>query len=126
MAQALPGARRLLARKRQSGIEVGSHGIIDWAYAEVGDPRTDVAQCRVDIAMIHSADLADAFRDAYQALRAAALPDMWYFDLHRGLGALFHYKKWIEGYHDAGIQITPAVARRRIDAFLRRALAAKP
>jgi aminoglycoside phosphotransferase (APT) family kinase protein len=101
-------------------------GIIDWTFAEVGDPRTDVAQCRVDIAMIHSAGLANAFRDAYQALAPQPLPDMWFFDLHRGLGALLAYERWLDGYHDAGIQITPATARRRIEAFLRRALSERP
>ena len=100
-------------------------GIIDWTFAEVGDPRTDVAQCRADIAMNHSAELAEEFRDAYQALAPHSLPDMWYFDLHRGLGALLAYKTWLVGYHDAGIQLAPAVARRRIEAFLRRALAAR-
>jgi aminoglycoside phosphotransferase (APT) family kinase protein len=98
-------------------------GIIDWTFAEVGDPRTDLAQCRADIEMIVSTQLASDFLAAYQRLAPRPLPDMWYFDLHRGLGALLAYKKWIGGYHDAGIEITPSQARRRIEAFLERALA---
>jgi aminoglycoside phosphotransferase (APT) family kinase protein len=101
-------------------------GIIDWQHGELGDPRSDVAQCRADITMIHSAGLADDFREAYQRLAPNPLPDMWFFDLHRGLGALLKYEGWLVGYHDAGIKLTPVVARRRIEAFLRCALEQRP
>jgi aminoglycoside phosphotransferase (APT) family kinase protein len=100
--------------------------IIDWSPAEVGDPRADVSQFRSDVNMIHSAALADAFTDAYQRLAPRPLPDLWYFDLHRGLGALLQHEEWQVGYTDAGIDLTPAVARRRIEAFLERALAERP
>ncbi len=99
-------------------------GIIDWTFAEVGDPRTDVAQCRVDVVMSHSSRLADAFLKAYQSLAPRPLGDIWYFDLFRGLGGLLWYQRWLEGYHDAGLtHLTASVARRRLDAFLRKALA---
>jgi aminoglycoside phosphotransferase (APT) family kinase protein len=101
-------------------------GIIDWTHAEVGDPRADVAQCRVDVAVSHSLGLADAFLEAYQQLTPQPLPDLWFFDLHRGLGALLHYEQWLEGYHDAGLtHLTRSAARRRLSRFVRRALAAK-
>jgi aminoglycoside phosphotransferase (APT) family kinase protein len=98
-------------------------GVVDWSNAEVGDPRADVSQCRIDLAFIIGLDAADAFLDAYQALAPQPLPDIWYFDLFRGLRALLSYEHWLPGYHDAGLtHVTPAGARERIEAFLLRAL----
>ncbi len=98
-------------------------GIIDWTAAEVGDPRVDVAQCRVDLTLIRGGDAADAFLAAYQALAPQTSPDVWYFDLHRGLGCLLSYEHWIEGYQDAGLTyMTSSLLRERVEAFLRRAL----
>lgn len=98
-------------------------GVIDWTASELGDPRADVAQCRIDLAFILGLDAADAFVEAYQARAPQPLPDIWYFDLFRGLRALLSYQYWLPGYHDAGLtHVTPTVARQRIEAFLRRAL----
>ncbi len=98
-------------------------GVIDWTHAEVGDPRTDVSQCRMDLALILDVDAANAFREAYQANAPQRLPDTWYFDLFRGLRALLSYEHWLAGYHDAGLaHVTPPHARERIEGFLRAAL----
>ncbi len=98
-------------------------GVIDWTHAEMGDPRTDVAQCRIDLALILGLDAANAFREAYQASASKRLPDIWYFDLFRGLRAILSYEHWLDGYHDAGLTyVTPPYFRRRIRTFLRRAL----
>ncbi len=98
-------------------------GVIDWTTAELGDPRADVSQCRADIALSLGGDEADAFLKAYQARAAQPLPDVWYFDLFRGLRALIHHESWLEGYHDAGLtHITLSLARDRVEAFLRTAL----
>ncbi|MGB2694176.1 MAG: phosphotransferase [Dehalococcoidia bacterium] len=98
-------------------------GIVDWTHAEVGDPRTDVSQCRIDLALIIDLDAADAFLAAYQELAPKQLPRVWYFDLLRGLRALLSYKFWLAGYHDAGLSyVTAPYFRQRISAFVRRAL----
>ncbi len=98
-------------------------GVIDWTHAEVGDPRTDVAQCRLDLAMILDRVAAVRFRDAYQARTVTPLPDLWYFDLLRGLRALLSYEFWLPGYHDAGLtHVTKRRARSRIEASLHAAL----
>ncbi|MEX1255320.1 MAG: phosphotransferase [Dehalococcoidia bacterium] len=98
--------------------------IIDWTPAKVGDPRADVAQCRIDLAISHGRDVPDAFLEAYQRLAPRPLPDVWYFDLQRGLDGLLYYEQWLEGYQDFGLtHLTPTLARRRLEAFLRRALA---
>ena len=98
-------------------------GVVDWTHAEVGDPRTDVSQCRIDLAMILDLAAAEAFRRAYQSNADAPVPDIWYFDLLRGLRALLSYEFWLPGYHDAGLaHVTKHRARTRIEAFLRAAL----
>jgi aminoglycoside phosphotransferase (APT) family kinase protein len=100
-------------------------GIVDWTTAEVGDPRVDVAQCRLDLTISHGIEVADAFLDAYQRLAKAPVPEMRFFDLLYGIRALAHYESWLRGYHDAGLQhLTAAIAGERLRAFLRRALAA--
>ena len=98
-------------------------GVIDWTSAELGDPRADVSQCRADIALSLGQNEADVFLKAYQARAGQPLPDVWYFDLFRGLRALSYHELWLEGYHDAGLtHITSSLARDRIEAFLRTAL----
>ncbi len=99
-------------------------GIIDWADAVVGDRRTDVAQCRVDLVLSHGMDVADAFLSSYLAAAAEPIPDMWFFDLFRGLRGLLSYERWLEGYHDLGLKhLTDEVAGQRLRAFLAATLA---
>ena len=98
-------------------------GIIDWTSAEVGDPRTDVAECRLDLVLSHGIEVADAFRDDYERLVGRRLKDLWYFDLYRGYHASFEYEHWLEGYHDMGLHhLRAEEVGARLRAFLRRAL----
>jgi aminoglycoside phosphotransferase (APT) family kinase protein len=98
-------------------------GIIDWTTAEVGDPRTDVSECRIDLVLSHGTEVADAFRDDYERLAGRPLADLWYFDLYRGFHAFLEYEHWLEGYHDMGlVHLKPAEVGARLRAFLRRAL----
>lgn len=98
-------------------------GVIDWTSAELGDPRADVSQCRADIALSLGGDEADVFLNAYQTRAAQPLPDVWYFDLFRGLRMLIYYERWLEGYHDAGLTyLTSSLAHDRVEAFLYAAL----
>ncbi len=98
-------------------------GIVDWTSAEVGDPRADVAQCRIDLVFSHGVDIAEAFREDYECLAGRPLHDLWYFDLFRGVRALLQYERWLEGYHDMGLGALQAVdVEARLRTFLRRAL----
>lgn len=94
-------------------------GIIDWADAVVGDRRTDIAQCRVDLVLSHGIEVADAFLSSYLAVSTGPIPDLWFFDLFRGLRGLLSYERWLEGYHDLGLkQLTAAMAGHRLQDFL--------
>jgi aminoglycoside phosphotransferase (APT) family kinase protein len=98
-------------------------GIVDWTSASRGDPRADVAQCRIDLTFTHGAQAADAFASDYERLAGHRLPDLWFFDLLRGTGALLEYEHWLEGYHDAGLRhLQPADVAARLRVFMRRAI----
>jgi len=98
-------------------------GIVDWTSAEVGDPRTDVSECRIDMVLSHDVDVTDAFRDDYERLSGRRLDDLWYFDLFRGLHALLEYELWLDGYYDMGLtHLKPGEVGARLRAFLRGAL----
>jgi aminoglycoside phosphotransferase (APT) family kinase protein len=98
-------------------------GIVDWTTAEVGDRRADVAQCALDLAMMHGLDVADRFVAAYEALSGARLPDVDFWLLFRGLRAYGSYAAWLKGYHDLGLKhLTLDHLRSRVEAVLERSL----
>lgn len=98
-------------------------GIVDWTTAELGDPRADVSECRIDFVISHGLEVADQFRDDYERLSGRPLVHLWYFDLFRGVKALLQYEQWLEGYHDFGlIHLRAEDVGERLRAFLRRAL----
>jgi len=97
-------------------------GIVDWGSAELGDPRADVAQCRLDLAMMLGPDAAGTFLSAYESLRGAPLPDMPFCDLYRSRGALAHLHYWADGYSDLGLSVGLEELRRRLEVFVLRAL----
>ncbi len=98
-------------------------GIVDWTTAEVGDPRADVAECRMSLVFSHPVEVADLFSKAYERLAGQPLHDLWYFDLFRGVRALPQYQQWLVGYQDFGLgDLQPLDVEARLRAFLRRAL----
>jgi aminoglycoside phosphotransferase (APT) family kinase protein len=98
-------------------------GIIDWTTAEVGDRRTDVCECRIDMVLSHNIGVADRFLEDYERLAGRRLDDIWYFDLFRGFHAYLEYEHWLEGYHDMGLtHLKPEAVGAHLRAFLRRAL----
>lgn len=100
-------------------------GIIDWSAAKLGDKRADVAQCRLDLVISHGVDVAEMFRADYET-RFGPLPNLWYFDLSRGIEALRQHEQWLVGYHDIGLRhLEPAAVEQRLREFLRRALRAR-
>ena len=56
-------------------------GIVDWSGIWIGPPEVDVCHCRLNLAVLYSADVADQFRDAYEA-EAGRRVDRWH-DVHR-------------------------------------------
>jgi aminoglycoside phosphotransferase (APT) family kinase protein len=52
-------------------------GVVDWGSAESGPPDIDVGHCRLNLAVLFSADWAERFRLAYEA-RAGRRADPWW------------------------------------------------
>jgi aminoglycoside phosphotransferase (APT) family kinase protein len=98
-------------------------GVVDWSTAEVGDRRADVAQCRVDLSLMHDGEIADRFLADYEAVHGKPLPDMAFWDIFLGLRAYGSYPRWLRGYHDLGLtHLTADDLRQRIESLLSRAL----
>ena len=98
-------------------------GIVDWSSAELGDPRIDVFQCRVDLALMYGAAWADEFRAEYEKATNARLSDLRFWDLYTVRGAITSLHYFYEGYRDLGLpELTMEVLQARLDAFVGRAL----
>jgi aminoglycoside phosphotransferase (APT) family kinase protein len=52
-------------------------GVIDWVQASVGPPDIDVGHCRLNLTVLFSADVADRFREMYEA-EAGRKVDPWW------------------------------------------------
>ena len=55
-------------------------GVVDWGGACVGPPGIDVGHCRLNLTLLFSADVAERFRELYQAESGRAVDPYW--DLH--------------------------------------------
>jgi hypothetical protein len=101
--------------------------IVDWTPAKIGDPREDVAQCRIDVAMMHGSGTSQRFLEYYQALAPEPARDLWFFDLLRGLDALDSFRTWLPGYSDIGLRdLTEELIESRLRAFLEASLERAP
>jgi aminoglycoside phosphotransferase (APT) family kinase protein len=77
-------------------------GIVDWGTAALGDPRIDIAECRMVNVFNASIDAAERFTEDYERLSGRALADIWFFDLYRCVWAVLETEHYLEGVHDLG------------------------
>ena len=52
-------------------------GVVDWVQASVGPPDIDVGHCRLNLTLLFSADVAERFRQMYEA-EAGRKVDPWW------------------------------------------------
>jgi len=52
-------------------------GVVDWAMASTGPPDLDVGHCRLNLAVLFGADVAERFRLAYEAEAGRAVDPWW-------------------------------------------------
>ena len=96
--------------------------VVDWVNGCVGPAGVDVAHCRLNLALMFGADVADAFSRAYAPNGFAGFDDP-YWDVDCVLGALpdpTYYAPW---RHFGLGPIEPAELRSRLEDHLSRALA---
>jgi aminoglycoside phosphotransferase (APT) family kinase protein len=55
-------------------------GVVDWCGAGVGPPDVDVGHCRLNLTLLFSVDVAERFRELYEAESGRAVDPYW--DLH--------------------------------------------
>lgn len=93
-------------------------GIVDWPNACCGPAGIDVGHCRMNLALLHSAEVADLFLKAYHRHAKEFIYDA-YFDIVAVLdfidGPLTVYKGWI----DFGVTgLTDRLMEERMDTYL--------
>jgi aminoglycoside phosphotransferase (APT) family kinase protein len=99
-------------------------GVVDWEQPRLGDPAQDVGCCRLDLTLLFGPEAADAFLHAYEAASGRPLPQITFWDLYMVSWALPDPAGLLPGYHDLGrTELTPEIARARMDGFIARALA---
>jgi aminoglycoside phosphotransferase (APT) family kinase protein len=94
-------------------------GIVDWSGIWMGPPEVDVCHCRLNLAVLYSADVAEEFRLAYEAV-AGRTVDVWH-DVHR-LGV---YNRGWQRFIPIQVHGRAAVRRgmtARVEELLRRTL----
>jgi aminoglycoside phosphotransferase (APT) family kinase protein len=52
-------------------------GVIDWVEASIGSPDVDVGHCRLNLAILFSADIAERFRQMYEAEAGRKVEPWW-------------------------------------------------
>ena len=55
-------------------------GVVDWTEACVGPPEIDVGHCRLNLTVLFSADVAERFREMYEAESGHRIDAFW--DIH--------------------------------------------
>jgi aminoglycoside phosphotransferase (APT) family kinase protein len=55
-------------------------GVVDWVQASIGPPDVDIGHCRLNLTLLFSADVAERFRQIYEA-EAGRKVDPWW-DVH--------------------------------------------
>jgi aminoglycoside phosphotransferase (APT) family kinase protein len=89
-------------------------GVVDWNEACVGPALCDVGYCSVDLAMTHGRAASERFTAAYSRAVGTDLDGLdrwhclWIANAMRWIG------HWITGFHEAGIDVSLPVARRRL------------
>jgi aminoglycoside phosphotransferase (APT) family kinase protein len=68
-------------------------GVIDWVEASVGPPDVDVGHCRLNLTVLFSADVAERFRQMYEA-EAGRKVDPWW-DVHSLLSFGPEWKRFL-------------------------------
>jgi len=96
-------------------------GVVDWINACMGPPGVDVAHCRLNLALMHGMEAADAFLDAYRQL-VPGYEHHQFWDVDDALSAPLHvlpYAPWA----DLGLTgLSAEILQSRLEAFIRAAV----
>jgi aminoglycoside phosphotransferase (APT) family kinase protein len=68
-------------------------GVVDWSSASVGPPGIDVGHCRLNLTLLFSVDVAERFRELYEAAAGRAVEPYW--DIHALLSYSTEWGKFL-------------------------------
>ena len=68
--------------------------IIDWEDAAIGDPLSDLANCRMELLFANGVVAMDAFTRRYVELAPLDLADLPYWDLFAATGSVLRMHEW--------------------------------
>jgi aminoglycoside phosphotransferase (APT) family kinase protein len=95
-------------------------GVIDWPEACVGPPDVDVGHCRLNLTVLFSADIAERFRQMYEA-EAGRKVDPWW-DVHALLSFGPAWKTFLPVQIDGRASLDVDGMTRRMEDVLERTL----
>jgi aminoglycoside phosphotransferase (APT) family kinase protein len=96
-------------------------GVVDWTMASTGPPGIDVGHCRLNLAVLFSAEWAEEFRLAYEAEAGQAVDPYW--DLHALLSYSDRWQHFIPIQVDGRAPVDTAGMTARVEAAVAGALA---
>jgi aminoglycoside phosphotransferase (APT) family kinase protein len=95
-------------------------GVVDWSEACIGPPEVDVGHCRLNLAVLFSAAVADDFRAMYEA-ESGHTVDAWW-DVHALLSYGPAWKQFLPIQIDGRAPLDVAGMTGRVEEVLERAL----
>jgi aminoglycoside phosphotransferase (APT) family kinase protein len=95
-------------------------GVVDWSEACIGPPEMDVGHCRLNLAVLFSADVADRFRALYEAESGHAVDPRW--DVHALLSYGPEWKQFLPIQIDGRAPLDVEGMTGRMEEVLQRAL----
>jgi len=109
-------------------VEGEISGVVDWPETSWGPAWLDVAHCTTYLAMLHGAEAATRFTDAYRKLdpAAATTTDPRYWEVLDIVGYLPDPTKVAQPWRDAGCDVSDGQARARLEDRLAEVLDTRP
>ena len=100
-------------------------GVVDWVNACRGTAGIDVGHCRLNLALLYGAEVADQFLEAYQEAAGSSFAYDPYWDLVSIMEFLPGPPDVYAGWTDLGVtDLTPQMMKERVEQHLARTLGA--
>ena len=96
-------------------------GVVDWVEASQGSPDVDVAHERLNLALLHSVEVAERFRLLYEA-EAGRTVDPWW-DLHELVSYLPGWGHYLATQVNGAMPVDERGMHARVEALLAAVLA---
>ena len=96
-------------------------GVVDWVWASQGSPDVDVAHERLNLALLHSVEVAERFRLVYEA-EAGRTVDPWW-DLNELVSYLPGWGHYLATQVNGAMPVDERGMHARVEALLAAVLA---